>query len=58
MPDGQQKRTVTDVPADRIAFETDILESDGYTVAAPVKQPGGLFTLVGTKNPPAPPLAH
>jgi hypothetical protein len=50
MPDGQQKRrTVTDVPADRVAFETDVLESDGYTVAAPVKQPNGLFTLVGTK---------
>ena len=37
MPEGQQqRRTVTDVPADKIAFQTDILESDGYTVAAPI----------------------
>lgn len=50
MPEGQQqRRTVTDVPADKIAFQTDILESDGYTVAAPIQQPNGLFTLVGTK---------
>jgi hypothetical protein len=53
MPQGQQKRTITDLPEDKVPFWTGILEGDGYTVAPPVKQPDGLFTLVGTKDLPA-----
>jgi hypothetical protein len=42
------RRTLTDVPPERVPFERSILEADGFTV---VEQPqvNGRITLVGTK---------
>ena len=45
------RRTITDVPADRVEFERSILEADGFTVAEQ-PQANGLMTLVGTKPDP------